>query len=168
MSGPKIRPKTINPATVLPKGRGGSIVIPLAPNVPGAGVQLRPPAIVQTKPTLQPVQVKQDASTLTSITRFKQNLSNSFLSLGGVKVISGSHKITPKPPMGNSIFPLQFSGVSNSKPLILAVTVTSGSNRVVSIASAPRISPMISTCHQPIITTATITTHAAVSSFLIC
>jgi hypothetical protein len=44
-----------------------------------------------------------------------------------------------------------------------SVTVTSGSNRVVSIASAPRISPMISTCHQPIMTTATITTHAAVS-----
>lgn len=64
LSGPKIRPKTMNPPTVLPKGRGGSIVIPLAPNIPGAGVQLRSPAVVQTKPTLQPVQVKQDASML--------------------------------------------------------------------------------------------------------
>jgi len=64
LSGQKIRPKMMNPPTVLPKGRGGSIVIPLAPHVPGAGVQLRSPAVVQTKPTLQQVQVKQDASML--------------------------------------------------------------------------------------------------------
>ncbi|XP_059478511.1 BRCA2-interacting transcriptional repressor EMSY isoform X2 [Neocloeon triangulifer] len=120
LSAPKIRPKTLAPSTMLPKGRGGSIVIPLAPNLPGpSGVQLRPPTVVQTKPTLQPVQVKQDAS--------------------GVKVISGSHKITPKPP---------------------TVTVSSGSSRVVSIASAPRISPVV-TSNPPVIVSATMTTHAA-------
>jgi hypothetical protein len=89
----------VTPPTVLPKGRGGSIVIPLAPNVPGSGVQLRPPTVVQTKPTLQPVQVKQDASKNSNCFIVRPIHKVSFL--GGVKVISGSHKITPKPPTGN-------------------------------------------------------------------
>jgi len=100
LGAPKIRPKTVAPPTVLPKGRGGSIVIPLSHSIPGSGVQLRPPTVVQTKPTLQPVQVKQDASKQ----YLKYYLNSSiylFFFSGGVKVISGSHKITPKPPTGN-------------------------------------------------------------------
>ncbi|CAB3370854.1 Hypothetical predicted protein [Cloeon dipterum] len=109
LSAPRIRPKSMAPPTVLPKGRAGPIVI--AQNLPGpSGMQLRPPPMVQTKPTLQPVHVKQDAS--------------------GVKVISGSHKITPKPP---------------------TVSVTSGVNRVVSIASAPRINPVVTGSPQAIV-----------------
>ncbi|KAF4519122.1 hypothetical protein B566_EDAN010544 [Ephemera danica] len=76
---PRIRPKCTTPATVLPRGRGGSIVIPLTPNtpssIPSSGLQLKPVATASSKPTLH---IKQDGS--------------------GMKIIAGAPKLMPKPP----------------------------------------------------------------------